>query len=63
MAQWVKNLTAGTWVAVEVCGFTPQADEWVKGSGVAAAVARVAAAAQIPFLAWKLSRGTGAAIK
>ena len=41
MVQWVKNSTAVAWVAVEppVSGLIPGLAQWVKGSGVAAAVA------------------------
>ena len=49
MAQQVKNLTAAAQVPCLI--------------GIAAAVAQVAAAAQMQFLAWKLSYAAGAAIK
>lgn len=38
VVQWVKNLTAVSWVATEVLIQSPLA-QWVKGSGIAAAAA------------------------
>ena len=37
--QWVKNLTAMTLVAMEVWVQPPAPEQWVKGSGIAAAAA------------------------
>ena len=39
------------------CGFDPCLEQWVKGSGITAAVA------QIQSLAWELPHAVGAAIK
>ena len=59
MVQGVKNLTAVT----QVMGSIPSLLQWVKGSGIAAAVAWVTAAAQIQSLAWEIPYAAGAAIK
>ena len=61
MGQWVKNLTAAAWVAVEVG--VPSPAQWVKASGIAAAGAQFAAGAQIQSLAQELPQAAGAAIK
>ena len=34
MAQWVKILTALTWVTVEVQVLIPGQAQWVKGTGI-----------------------------
>ena len=61
MAQWIKNLTAATWVTAEVqAQFLVQ---WVKGSGVTAAAAQVAAVALIHSLAGELPYAIGVATK
>ena len=52
VAQWVKNLTAATWVAVEGTGSISGPAQWVKGSGIATAVAQVEAEAWTQSLAW-----------
>ena len=41
----------------------PSLAQWVKGSGIAAAVALVAAAARIKSLAWELPCAAGVAIQ
>ena len=41
VVQWVKNLTAAVWVTAEVQGLLSGPARWVKGSGVAAAAARI----------------------
>ena len=59
MVQGVKNLTAVT----QVMGSIPSLLQWVKGSGIGAAVSWVTAAAQIQSLAWEIPYAAGAAIK
>ena len=59
MVQGVKNLTAVT----QVMGSIPSLVQWVKGSGIGAAVSWVTAAAQIQSLAWEIPYAAGAAIK
>ena len=44
-------------------GLVPSLEQWVKESGVAAAVAWVTAPARIQSLAWELAYAVGAAIK
>ena len=45
MAQWVKNLTAAVQATVEAWLQFPRSAQWVKGAGVALAMAWVAAVA------------------
>ena len=45
MVQWVKDPSAGARVTAEMQVQIPGLAQWVKGSGVAKAVAQVAAAA------------------
>ena len=51
MAQWVKNPTASGSGLCGVTGLIPSLVQWVKGSGVAAGLAQVTAAAWIQLLA------------
>ena len=44
-------------------GSIPSLLQWVKGSGIGAAVSWVTAAAQIQSLAWEIPYAAGAAIK
>ena len=62
MAQWVKTLTAAARVCAEVSSI-PGLAQYVKGSGVATAVAQITAAAWIQSLAWELPYTAGVAIK
>ena len=48
-------------VAVEV--WVPGPEQWVKGSGIAAAAVYVTTASWIQSLAWELPYATGVAIK
>ena len=57
MVQWVKNPASAALVPVEVRVQSPAPEQWVKGSGVAAAVA------QIQSLAQELPYAAGVAIK
>ena len=57
MAQWVKSLTAEAQVHCRGEGLIPGLVQWVKGSGVAIAVA------WIQSLAWEFPYATGAAIE
>ena len=57
MAQWVMNATPAARLAVEA------RVQWVKGSCIAAAVAQVAAVAQIQPLTWELPYVTSTAKK
>ena len=57
MVQWVKNPTAVALVTAEVWVPAPRPAQWVKGSGVAAAVA------QIQSLAWGLPYAKSVAVK
>ena len=64
MAQWVKNPTAcSSSGCCRGAGLIPGVAQWVKGFGVAAAVAQVTAGAQIQSLAQELPYTMGAAIK
>ena len=54
VAQWVKNPTAASWVAVEAWDQSPAQCGGFKGSAVATAVAQVTAAAWIPSLVQEL---------
>ena len=63
MVQWVKNLTAVVWVAAEARVQSVAQNTWLKGSGIAAAVAWLTGVARIPSLAQKLSNTMGVAIK
>ena len=58
MVEWIKNLTAISWVAERF-----EFDPCVKGSSVAAAVAQVAAVAPIQSQAGELPHAMGVAIK
>ena len=57
MAKQVKNQTVVAQVAEGGAGSLPGLAQWVKGSGVAAAMAQVAAAAWIQSLAQKPPHG------
>ena len=63
MAQWVKNLTAAAWVAVEV-QVRPQAwQSGLKDLALPEALAWVAAVAWMQSLAQELPYAVGVAIK
>ena len=52
MVQWVKNLTAGAWVAFRGAGSIPSLTQWVKGSRVATAAAWIQSlAGELPHAA------------
>ena len=61
MAQWVKNPVAAAWVTAEVRVRSPA--QWVKGSGIAAAVTYATAVAWIQPLVREFTYATGVAIK
>ena len=63
MAQWVKGPTAATWVTVEAQVPSLAWCSGLNGSSIAAAVAWVAAAAQIQSLAQELPYAMDAAVK
>ena len=62
MAQWVKNRTSAACITMDA-SLHPSPAQWVKGSGVATALASVKATAQIQSLAWECPFAADAAIK
>ena len=62
MAQWVKNPAAASLGLCRGESSTSGPAQWVKESGIAAAAAKVEAAAQIQSLAWECPYAVVAAI-
>ena len=63
VALWVKNLNCSGLGPCRGAGSIPGPVQWVKGSGVAPAVAEITAVVQTHSLAWELPYATGVTIK